>query len=252
MASLAWNSDLLKDPGQVESRTKPGTFRRPYSLSRVQLAIWFWAIFSSYVFIWVVNGETASLTGQVLGILGISSATLAGSTAMSVRNAAVKQTKIDETKQKILDLNAKANPPNVQPPATGGQPPPVDTTAPLLTQEQKDAIQKQLEELHKNLAALKSSPKDGMSGLTFLTDILSDENGISLPRFQVAAWTLVSVVIFVSNVWQKVSMPALDEQMLALMGLSSGTFVGMKANEQPLAQPSAPAASASSPPPVTT
>src|SRR5262249_52712704 len=42
---LTWNSDLLKDPGVVATRVGNQT-RRPYSLSRTQLAVWFWAIFS--------------------------------------------------------------------------------------------------------------------------------------------------------------------------------------------------------------
>lgn len=154
LVAISWCSDVLRDG----ENTSPGD-RKPFSLSRVQLAIWFWAIICSYIFIWVINGETASLTGQVLGILGISNATLIGAVVMDqrpTRSAARTPTK------------------------------------------------------------------------WFLEDILSDGDGISLYRFQVAAWTVVLVVIFLSTVWQTVSMPVFDGYLLALMGMSSGTYVSLK------------------------
>jgi hypothetical protein len=177
LMALGYFSDVLRDPAPTPAPVPApvpapagARPRQPYSLSRVQMAIWFWAIFTSYVFIWVMNGETASLNGQVLGILGISSATLAGSVLMDART-----------------------------PAGGGN---VGGPAAAIA-----------------------------ARIPFLMDILSDQQGVSLPRFQAFAWTLVMVVIFLSTVWQTLVMPEFNGYLLSLMGLSSGTYVTMKANE---------------------
>ena len=66
----------------------------------------------------------------------------------------------------------------------------------------------------------------------FFKDILSDANGISFPRFQTAGWTLVLGVIFVVSVYRVLSMPDFDPQLLMLMGISSGTYIGFKFPER--------------------
>ena len=66
---------------------------------------------------------------------------------------------------------------------------------------------------------------------SFLEDILNDEGGVSFHRFQILAWTLVLIVIFLASVWQTLAMPVLDEYLLTLMGMSAGTYVGLKATE---------------------
>ena len=54
--------------------------------------------------------------------------------------------------------------------------------------------------------------------------------GSSVSRAMVA-WTIVVMVIFLEHVWQTLAMPVLSEYMLTLMGMSAGTYVGMKASE---------------------
>lgn len=65
----------------------------------------------------------------------------------------------------------------------------------------------------------------------FFVDILSDELGYSVHRCQMFLWTVILGVIFVSNVITKQQMPQLDESLLALMGISSGAYVGLKTVE---------------------
>ncbi len=62
----------------------------------------------------------------------------------------------------------------------------------------------------------------------FLTDILTDENGISFDRFQMAAWTVVLGLVFVVEVFSDLHMPDFSPTLLGLMGISSGTYVGFK------------------------
>lgn len=65
----------------------------------------------------------------------------------------------------------------------------------------------------------------------FFEDILSDELGYSVHRCQMFLWTAILGVIFVTNVITEQQMPQLDESLLALMGISSGAYVGLKSVE---------------------
>jgi hypothetical protein len=65
----------------------------------------------------------------------------------------------------------------------------------------------------------------------FLHDVLSDEHGISLYRFQLFVWTLVLGVIFIASVYNGLQMPQFNPTLLGLMGISSGTYLGFKVPE---------------------
>jgi hypothetical protein len=69
----------------------------------------------------------------------------------------------------------------------------------------------------------------------FLRDILSDGNGVSFHRFQILAWTIVLGIMFLSSVYNGLTMPEFSASLLGLMGLSSGTYIGFKFPEQRLA-----------------
>lgn len=138
----------------------------PYSLSRFQLAFWSFLVIAAYVFIWMLTEELDTITGSVLTLLGIGSATALGAT--------------------IIDQGKPANP------------------APAA-----DLV-----------------PSKG-----FLRDVLSDEQGISIYRFQLFAWTLVLGVIFCASVYNGLAMPQFSTTLLGLMGISSGTYLGFKVPE---------------------
>ena len=67
----------------------------------------------------------------------------------------------------------------------------------------------------------------------FFKDILSDSNGISFHRFQVFAWTIVMVAVFIRQVTAYMIMPEFSPALLTLMGISSGTYLGFKVSEKP-------------------
>ena len=50
----------------------------PFSLARTQLAFWTFIIMGSYILIWLMTGDTPSLTGSVTTLLAISAAGTAG------------------------------------------------------------------------------------------------------------------------------------------------------------------------------
>lgn len=62
----------------------------------------------------------------------------------------------------------------------------------------------------------------------FVSDMISDAKGVSLHRMQMFVWTLVLGVIFVASVYKDLSMPEFSATLLGLMGISSGTYLGMK------------------------
>jgi hypothetical protein len=68
----------------------------------------------------------------------------------------------------------------------------------------------------------------------FILDILSDKDGdpnkdgVVFHRFQMAVWTIVLGIIFVYSVWKNLAMRDFDATLLALMGISAGTYLGFK------------------------
>ncbi|HXP60882.1 MAG TPA: hypothetical protein VN829_10350, partial [Dongiaceae bacterium] len=66
---------------------------------------------------------------------------------------------------------------------------------------------------------------------SFTADILGDNGVLDFHRFQIAAFTLVLGVIFVEKVLSDLAMPDFDATLLGLMGISSGTYIGMKLPE---------------------
>lgn len=74
-----------------------------------------------------------------------------------------------------------------------------------------------------------NSPSQG-----FFIDILSDDNGISLHRFQNFVWTLIAMSIYlykVSMVRTGCLLPELSDTLLALTGISSATYLVLRARE---------------------
>ncbi|HVD99086.1 MAG TPA: hypothetical protein VNB90_12840 [Cytophagaceae bacterium] len=66
----------------------------------------------------------------------------------------------------------------------------------------------------------------------FFKDIISDQNGVSIHRFQMVVWTLILGAFFLRSVMINLAMPQIDDSMLILMGISSGTYLGLKIPEK--------------------
>jgi hypothetical protein len=164
--ALAVQSDVLRDPG----RPLAGGVRKPYSLSRTQAAWWLFLVLASYLFIGIITGDfSTTITGTVLGLLGISAGTVVGSA--------------------VIDA---------------GKPP---------------------------TPALPGTPASPPQNEYWWMDIISDANGVSFHRFQIAAWTFVLGLIFITQVYKVLAMPTFDGSLLALLGISAGTYLGLKIPE---------------------
>lgn len=64
----------------------------------------------------------------------------------------------------------------------------------------------------------------------FWKDILSDQNGVSVHRFQNVIFTLILMISYIKSVSAGV-IPDFNDTLLALAGVSSGTYLGVKLNE---------------------
>lgn len=81
-------------------------------------------------------------------------------------------------------------------------------------------------------AKVRSAASPNRSRLAnWVIDLLSDEHGPTIHRFQMLAWTLVLGVVFVHDVITDYAMPVFSNEVMGLMGISSGVYVGFKMKE---------------------
>lgn len=198
----------------------------PYSLGRVQMAFWFVLVVTSFLLIWLITGEYGTITSSTLVLIGIGAGTALGATLVdnSKFSTAATQTadyeaektmlanRINEIKSSLADANNL--PPNER-----------DLQAEL------DTKQARLFAVSSMLDQLRAQPLTPASQ-SFFRDILSDNGGVSFHRMQIVVWTIVLGIIFVNSVYDRLSMPEFSGTLLALMGISSGTYLGFKGTEK--------------------
>jgi hypothetical protein len=111
---------------------------------------------------------------------------------------------------------------------TGELPPITGSTLILLTISMTTtAGAKMIDSSRNPEPALNNEASDG-----FFRDIISDHNSISIHRFQMVVWTLLLGLFFIRSVVKCLAMPQFDDSMLILMGVSSGTYLGLKIPEK--------------------
>lgn len=227
---LARTGNILRDPNAV-----PGTGVRPYSLARFQMAVWFFLVISAYVFMWMITGELDTITPEVLALMGVSSGTALGASLIDSekkKGAAAEKSRLEGERAGIQGQLA-------------GLQQEMGTAADEASRQEAQAallrLQARLAEINAQLAKPTVPVKGECQG--FLTDVLSDANGINLQRFQMFTWTLILGIIFCAQVYQTLMMPQFSATLLGLMGISSGTYLSFKFPEQHGAGGPAPAAS---------
>jgi len=226
---LARRTNIIREPGP-----NPGGGKlKPYNLGRTQMAFWFFLVYVSYLVIWLITDALDTITPSLLGLMGISAGTalseaLIDSGKDSAQGgqlqdlAAEKQSleqSIPQLESQLADLNSRT------------APAPEDLT-------NRDSLNKQIQDNRTRLAQVSQqlralTPASSSSvSRGFLQDILADASGYSFHRFQIFAWTIVLGIIFVSSVYNSLTMPEFSATLLGLMGLSSGTYIGFKFPEQ--------------------
>jgi hypothetical protein len=68
--------------------------------------------------------------------------------------------------------------------------------------------------------------------ISFFKDILTDDSGWTFHRIQMVIWTLVLGAASLCSAYHNLVLPNLDPNLLALMGISSGLYLGFKWPEQ--------------------
>lgn len=79
---------------------------------------------------------------------------------------------------------------------------------------------------------ISDSKRSTHSFLKFWQDLLHDENGPVFARYQIVAWALVLGVVFIASVVNTLAMPEFDASLLTLLGISTGTYVGLRFAEE--------------------
>src|SRR5262245_55257311 len=229
LGALLWygrKSDLLRDGPPI------GGVRQSYSLARAQVAWWFFLILAGYLFIWLVTGDGDTLPPSLLALMGISAATAIAAVAISSRGAGRgggrqkllddEVASLDDALQKLaVDIDDAAR--RAADPAAASSATAADLRA---------ALEKKRGEIE----ALRARHLVERAGLTsiapsagFWNDLVTDERGaVSLDRFQIVAWSLVLGGVFLYSVLWDLTMPQFNSTLLALMGVSSGTYIGFK------------------------
>jgi hypothetical protein len=66
----------------------------------------------------------------------------------------------------------------------------------------------------------------------FFMDILSDNTGVSVHRYQLFVFNIIFTIVFLTDFFSNdMSFPTFDNTVLGLLGISSGTYLGVKATE---------------------
>lgn len=188
-----------------------------YSLAKSQGAWWFFVVLAAYLLIGIVTGDfVQSLNSTALILLGIGAGTVLGAAAIDASKSGDEDER--RTQAQALDARITAIETRLREIQA------VENAPATLLAEQA--------ELSNELATKRSQYRKLVrSSENFLIDVLSDANGISFHRFQMAAWTLVLSVIFVKGVYETLAMPVFDTTLMGLLGLSAGTYLGLKIPE---------------------
>jgi len=225
---LARTTNLIREAGP----SVPGKLR-PYNLGRTQMAFWFFLVYVSYTVIWLITDSLDTITPSLLGLMGISAGTALG-------EALIDSSKDQTSSSQLQDLTAEKQTLETGIPELQSQINAVNAKATLTPDDtaNRDSLNKQLQDsrtrlsqLNQQLQTIRPASTEGNSqGL--LRDILRDGSGYSFHRFQIFAWTIVLGIIFVSSVYNNLSMPEFSTTLLGLMGISSGTYIGFKFPEK--------------------
>lgn len=226
---LARKTNLIREPG---TSPIPGKLR-PYNLGRSQMAFWFFLIYVSYMVIWLVTDALDTITPSLLGLMGISAGT-------ALAEALVDSGKDTSKDNQLQDLSGEKQSLEQSIPALQSQLDAINAKPSLYPEDtsNRDSLNKQLQDARTRLAQVNEQIQPltpaASAGVSrgFISDILSDSSGYSFHRFQIFAWTIVLGIMFISSVYNRLTMPEFSATLLGLMGISSGTYIGFKFPEK--------------------
>jgi hypothetical protein len=194
----------------------------PLSLGRCQMAFWFFLVITAFCFLWIITGrgDTDTINGTILTLIGISAGTGLGSAIVSKNEAPTAAAK-DEAAKAAYPYKIKEAQKALEDANRAGD------------KDRVKVLESQVTEFEDALTKWRAENRNQL-----LLDLFSEESVstdadrvITFHRFQIVVWTLVLGVVFVSEVMTKLAMPVFDATLLTLMGISSGTYLGFKVSK---------------------
>lgn len=257
---LATRSNIIRDTIPV---TPAGGGKRPYSLARFQMALWFFIILASYLFIFLLTGQYNNvLNEQALILIGIGAGTALGAAIIDAnKNTLIgsqldvllpQKSKAEAERAALASQLQTAQEQEAGASATTDAAPLPNGNPPQALAQTSQNLKGQIAEKDTQIATLQARIKQAQDeegqplSQGFFIDILTDQTGISFHRFQILMWTFVLAAIFCVEVYQNLLMPNFNTTLLALMGISSGTYLGFKIPEQQSVQVAPPSVPPSS------
>lgn len=226
---LLWSAgrrtNLLRD----DVPDGPVGTRRPYSLSKVVMAMWTVLILAGFFLIWLIVGDPGGIfTAQAFLLLGIVGAATTMAAGITRNQAAGVTRNVEEMRLRAVAVRAEAESLRAQ----------LHSGAPAMSAEaagmevmKGNAIVAKAEEVLRHEEATTIPVSRG-----FFTDLISDGNGPSVSRFQNLAWNVAFGIVFVVGAYRLLALPVFDNEVLALLGISEALYLGVKLNS-PLKAP---------------
>jgi hypothetical protein len=207
-------TDMLRDGPAL------GPIRQTYSLARTQMAWWFVLILLGYVFVWLITSDRDTIPASLLGLMGISAATAVAAVAIEPGTASRADALRASIESDIAAIDASLARIEGNMTANASTPSLI-----AILEKKRDQQQRARNALVARAASLTAVvPSRG-----FWRDLVTDDRGgVTLDRVQILVWTIVLGLIFLSSVALELTMPEFSATMLALMGISSGTYIGFK------------------------
>lgn len=207
---FARRSDMLR-----EGPTIAGT-RRPYSLARTQMAWWFFLVVVGYVFIWMVTGDRDTIPPSLLGMMGISAATAIAAAAIAPAGGTVTK------RREAFDAEIQAT-------ESAMRQVTADMTESAALRPVLEPKMTELEARKNELVTRRAEAVSTFGSSGGWKDLVQDERGaFALDRFQIVVWSLVMGGVFLTSVLWDLTMPEFSATILALMGVSAGTYIGFQ------------------------
>lgn len=228
---FAASTDILRDPGR---RRAEGV--EPVSLAKTQMAFWFVVIAAAFAFLWVTTGNTDTINGTCLTLLAIGTTTALTTLAVQGNrpiskdlSVVLQRTPHEMLRMKPLEVRAAIAARKQELEQTGASTMTPDelaeATAILKKAEQR--IDRFLSKRPKWIPVRVYYWRYRLR--TVFEDLLTEEAGsYDFHRFQMLAWTLVLGSVFVFKVFTDRTMPQFDSNLLLLMGISSGAYIGFR------------------------
>lgn len=240
---LVMSSGVLRDSAE---ESEVPVHQRPFSLGRAQAAAWFFAIFGSFLYIRLVTLSYHSLTSEALVLLGLGLATQAGAGLLDTSRRTQARATISELGPQAAEMAAQVAEMKAREEQLGTA---GDPSAKLLLRSTRAATEVKLEDARRQIKAARAQ-LGGARSQNFFLDLVSDGQGVSLHRFQMAAWTTVLIGIYLVEVFNNLALPELGSTLLGLMGISSAAYLGLKPGERPESAPAPEAGTGGSPTPA--